>query len=199
MKVKNDIKFFPNEEESINNLLNTIKTFGEIKNDNRLFDSIIKFDENLVKIWLNNRQFKAELLYRKSRDGSTPNDFHTRCDNKGITITFIETTKGYIFGGYTELLWDKSNSSKKDKSTFLFSFNNKQKYIARNKNDTIACCPTEGPRFGCHYPEIYLYKTLDKGFSYNEEYCTFLQNRLLTKGEANWDVKELEVHKIIFV
>ena len=199
MKVKNDIKFFQNEEESINNLLNTIKTFGEIKNDNRLFDSIIKFDENLVKIWLNNRQFKAELLYRKSRDGSTPNDFHTRCDNKGITITFIETTKGYIFGGYTELLWDKSNSSKKDKSTFIFSFNNKQKYIARNKNDTIACCSNEGPRFGCHYPEIYLNKTLDKDFSYSEEYCTFLQNRLLTKGEANWDVKELEVHKIIFV
>ena len=73
------------------------------------------------------RKFEVELLYWKSKDGSTPNDFHNKCYNKGITIKFIETTKGYKFGGNTELSWDKSESEKKDKSTFLFSFYNKQK------------------------------------------------------------------------
>ena len=160
---------------------------------------MIDFDENLVESWLNNRKFKTELLYRKSRDGSTPDAFHDRCDNKGITITFIETTKGYIFGGYTELPWDKSDTAKSDKSTFIFSFNNKEKYIARNDNDSIGCARSEGPRFGCDYPEIYLNKTLDKGYSYDDDSCTFIQNRLLTNGEENWDIKELEVHKIIYI
>ena len=117
---------------------------------------MIEFDQDLVVSWLNNRNFKTELLFRKTRDGSTPNDFHNKCDNKGITIVFIETTSGYKFGGYTELQWDKSGNYKKDKSTFIFSFNHKQKYIARNNNNSIACCDNEGPRFGCGWPEIYL-------------------------------------------
>ena len=65
----------------------------------KLFDSKIEFDVELVKSWLDNRNFKTELLFRKTRDGSSVNDFHNKCDNKGITITFIETYKGYKFRG----------------------------------------------------------------------------------------------------
>ena len=159
----------------------------------------LHFEEKLVYTWLNNIEFTSELLYRKTRDGSTPNDFHNRCDNKGITITFIETTKGYKFGGYTELQWDKSEKSKKDKSIFIFSFNNKQKYLARNNNNSIGCFINEGPRFGCGFPEIYLKNSLNKGESLDNAYCTFSQGRLLTNGESSWDVKELEVFKIKYV
>ena len=194
--LKINIKFFP-QEEGINKLLDSIKNFGDIRT--KKFASKIELDEKLVESWLNNREFKSELLYRKSRDGSTPVDFHIRCDNKGITITFIETTNGYKFGGYTELPWDQSNSNKKDKSTFIFSFNNKQKYTARNNNDSIGCYSTNGPRFGCGWPEIYFYNTLDKGQTYDHESCTFLRNKLLTNGKQNFDVKELEVYKIIYL
>ena len=90
-----------------------------------------------------------------TRDGSNPSDFHNRCDNKGTTIVFIETTKGYKFGGYTELQWDKSEKSKKDNSTFLFSFDHREKYTARNNYESIFCGSNEGPRFGYGYPEIY--------------------------------------------
>ena len=196
--LKINMKFYP-EEEGINKLLNSILTFGKIGNSSG-FDSKIKFDENLFLSWLNNRKFFTELLYRKSRDGSTPQDFHSKCDNKGITITLIETTNGYIFGGYTELPWDQSNSGKKDKSTFIFSFNNKQKYSPRNDNDSITCQSEEGPRFGCGWPEIYFNGTLDKGQSFTQaEYSTFIGSKVLTNGEENWDVKELEVHKIIYI
>ena len=190
--IKINIKFYP-QEEGINKLLDSIKTFGKI-NTKKLFESKIDFIEDLVESWLNNRKFKTELLYRKSRDGSKPDDFHNRCDNKGITITFIETTKGYKFGGYTELNWDKSGFGKTDKTAFIFSFNNKQKYTARNKNYAIVCSSSEGPRFGCGWPEIYLDGTLDKGQSYDNQDCTFLRNRLLTNGEEYWT--ELEVYKI---
>ena len=109
------------------NLLNSINIFGLIQQKIKLFNSTIISEEelDLVESWLNHKKFTSELLYRKTKHGSTTNDFHNRCDNKGITITVIETTKGYKFGGYTELQWDKSEKSKKDKTTFIFSFNNK--------------------------------------------------------------------------
>ena len=188
-------KFYP-QEKGINKLLEDIKIFGKV--NSKKFKSNIVFDEELVESWLNNREFNSELLYRKSRDGSTPNDFHNKCDNKGITITFIETTKGYKFGGYTELQWDKSGG-KTDKSTFIFSINKNQKFTSRNNNNSIYCHSSEGPRFGCGYPEIYLDGTLDKGRSWDHSYCTFTQGRKLTNGEEYWDVKELEVFKINYI
>ena len=192
------MRFFQREEEGVNKLLDTIKIFGKIIKSNK-FDSNIEFDEELIESWLNNKEYKTELLYRKTRDGSKPNDFHSRCDNKGITIAFIETAKRYKFGGYTELSWDKSGKHKKDESTFIFSFNNKQKYTSRNDNDSIGCGSNYGPWFGCTYPEIFIYESLDKGESSDNPNCTFIQGRKLTNGEQNWNVKELEVHKIIYI
>ena len=191
------VKFYP-KEDGINKFLEKIKNFGFIK-DNKYFNSKIIFNQDLVKTWLNNRNFSSELLFRMSRDGSNPSDFHNKCDNKGTTIIFIETTKGYKFGGYTELQWDKSEKSKKDNSTFLFSFDHKEKYTARNYNDSIFCGSNEGPRFGYGYPEIYLDKTLKKGESFDNSSNTFLLGRKLTNGEQYWDVKELEVHKITYI
>jgi len=203
IKKNNSLKFeftFIPKEDGINQFLENIKKFGNIKDNSiKIFDSKIEFDEELIKKWLNNREFNSELLYRKTRDGSTPNDFHNRCDNKGITITFIEATKGYKFGGYTELQWDNKSGYKKDKSTFIFSINKNQKFTARNNNNSIYCGSSEGPRFGCNWPEIYLNGTLDKGYSYNYSGCTFTEGRKLTNGEEYWDVKELEVFKINYI
>ena len=193
------MSFIPNEN-GINQFLENIKKFGGIKDNSiKIFNSNIEFDEALIKTWLNNRKFNSELLYRKTRDGSTPNDFLNRCDNKGITITFIETTKGYKFGGYTELQWDNSGG-KKDKSTFIFSINKNKKFAARNDNYSIVSVSHEGPRFGNRsYPEIFLNGALDKGQSYDDSSCTFTQGRILTNGEEYWDVKELEVFKINYI
>ena len=96
--------------------------------------------------------------------------------------------------------WDKLGC-KKDKSTFIFSFNKKEKYLPRNNKYLINSSQDEGPRFGYSYPEIYLPNTLDKGESYehNSTYSTFLIGRQLTNGEQYWDVKELEVYKINYI
>ena len=188
-------------EKDISEFLEKIKSFGNIEDSNyKIFYSNIEFDQELVKSWLNNRNFKSELLFRKSRDGSTPKDFHDKCDNKGITIVFIETTKGYKFGGYTELQWDCSGKGKADKSTFIFSFNHREKYNARNNNDSIFCSLNCCPWFGNgSYPEIYFNNNLNKGQSWEySRYNTFLLGRKLTNGEEYWDVKELEAHKIIY-
>ena len=57
----------------------------------------------------------------------------------------------------------------------------------------------EGPRFGYSSdPEIFLYKTLNKGQSFDSYKNTFLSGRKLTNGEEYWDVKELEVYKLTY-
>ena len=45
------------------------------------------------------------LLYQASRDGWYSNNFHSCCDNKGPTVTVIESGDN-IFGGFTEQSWE---------------------------------------------------------------------------------------------
>ena len=56
-----------------------------------------------------------------------------------------------------------------------------------------------------NYFEIYFSNSLDKGQSYGESNSsnssryTFFYDRKLTNGKEYWDVKELEVYKIIYI
>ena len=45
--------------------------------------------------------------WRASVDGWAVSTFHSRCDNKGPTVTVIRVGGKYIFGGYTSLSWGK--------------------------------------------------------------------------------------------
>jgi len=195
-------EFLPDSNE-ISDFLNKINKFGSINIKNKnIFDSKIEFEQNLVISWLENRKFTAELLFRKSRDGSLPKDFHNKCDNKGNTIIFIETTKGYKCGGYTELQWESSyyKYKKNHKTTFLFSFNHKEKYTNRIDKDSICCDSNCCPWFGSNYPEIILRDSLNNGRSWDDSNNnTFLTGRKLTNGEEYWEVKELEAYKIVYI
>ncbi|CAF1567819.1 unnamed protein product, partial [Rotaria sp. Silwood1] len=42
-----------------------------------------------------------ELIYKASRDGFDAKTFHSRCNNKGSTMTIIQSNNNYLFGGYT--------------------------------------------------------------------------------------------------
>ena len=59
----------------------------------------------VLKSWLP-EDMKGEwrLLFRASRDGFAASTFHSKCDNKGPTITVV-TSGGNIFGGFTEKAW----------------------------------------------------------------------------------------------
>ena len=44
------------------------------------------------------------LLFRASRDGFAASAFHSKCDNKGPTVTVVKSGAN-IFGGFTEKSW----------------------------------------------------------------------------------------------
>jgi hypothetical protein len=149
---------------------------------------------------------KFELLYRGSRDGFGGYDFHSRCDNKGATVTVVETTKGFIFGGYTPLSWDSSSGYRQDDSlkSFLFSLKNSRNTEPKRfslkpdmKQYAICCNANCGPIFGGGH-DFYLAPNSNSvtanysNFGWAYEGCGY-DARTFLAGEYNFTVKEVEV------
>ena len=92
-----------------------------------------------------------ELIYRASRDGVTPQDFHTHCDLKGPTLLLAKSGT-FVFGGYTEASWtfEQVGLQKSCPNSFLFSFNNLTKYTLKKDHisNAIYCRYNCGPVFG---------------------------------------------------
>jgi hypothetical protein len=100
---------------------------------------------------------RFSILWRGSRDGFSVNEFHRHCDGHANTLTLILDTNGNIFGGFTPMKWDSSNSSKCDdnQKSFLFTLKNQHSIPARKfvlksekKQYAIYCHSSCGPRFG---------------------------------------------------
>ena len=87
-------------------------------------ESVLLTNENhqsLLKSWLPSPEGKWRLLFRASRDGFAASAFHSKCDNKGPTVTIVRSGNN-IFGGFTEESW--TNSGKfPDFKIGLASFN----------------------------------------------------------------------------
>ena len=73
-------------------------------------DEMQKTLANWIKQKTGKMEIKCELIFRKSVNGSYSEDFHKYCDNKGPTLTFIETENNQIIGGFTPLNWFKEKN-----------------------------------------------------------------------------------------
>ena len=205
-----------NQKEIIKNLQNKVNELTERvtvlenklkeKNNNEMISylndsKIIKNDYEkgkAIKNWIDPfKNLKFELLFRKSRDGSSCKTFHEYCDNKGPTLTLVETTKGYKFGGYTPFSFKSEigYSPKNDDKTFIFSLNLMKKFNGIRDDSLVYFDPGYGPCFGNGGTDFYLNGNLDTGKTINR---SFIRNYELTNGESdNYDVKELEIYKVI--
>ena len=118
-ETKKEIKFSCESEDQLNLFLENIKKFGKICTSN--FDSSIINDNlkqeliiNRIKEKTNKNAIKFEKIFIMSNNDSSSTDFHNYCDNKGPTLTIVQTTKNKIFGGYTPLNWDINGGNKYD-------------------------------------------------------------------------------------
>ena len=86
-------------------------------------------------------QFKGKkvlLLHKASRDGFTAKAFHSKCDGKSPTITFIKSEHGYIFGGYTQAQWSRNGEYTYDENAFIFTFKDgNELFKVRNPSNAI--------------------------------------------------------------
>jgi hypothetical protein len=120
----------------------------------------------------------------------------------------ILTTKGSIFGGFTPIAWDSSNTFKPDstQTSFLFTLKNHhtseaKKFLLKSSSNAIHCDSSNGPVFGsncdmavrdrcsestsnCTYP----------GGAYVND--TGIDGKHVFTGEFTFTVKEIEVFSI---
>jgi hypothetical protein len=149
------------------------------------------------------------LLYRGSRDGFQASDVHSKCDNESNSVTLIETTKGFIFGGFTPIPWDSSGTNKSDPShtSFIFTLKNAHNISPRtftlsNSSKAIYCGCDYGPIFGNGFNiglrNDFTVKTnnyTDVGGAYVND--TGQNGQEVLTGEHYFAVKEIEVFTII--
>jgi hypothetical protein len=148
------------------------------------------------------------LLYRGSVDGFRISDFHGKCDNQSNTLTRIEMTIGFVFGGFTPLAWDSSSRGKSDSSekSFLFTLKNPRNLAPRTFSMTKS-----GRTIYCHAPCGLVFGSnanicVCNGDNTNNSSCTNLgagfvndtgiDGRQVFTGERNFIVKEVEVFAI---
>jgi hypothetical protein len=84
---------------------------------------------------------RFQRIYDAETDGWKDKDFHRCCDLKGWTLTIVETTKDFIFGGFTTAEWESLyHIGKPCPHSFLFSVNEGSKYpITSGETDAIIC------------------------------------------------------------
>ena len=91
----------------INDFFKMIKEFNfiNLNLDNNIIKKIeeIEFIKNRIQ---NSQKFKNKniyfnLLFKATKDGKNSSNFHKKCDGIQDLLIFIRTTKGEIFGGYT--------------------------------------------------------------------------------------------------
>jgi len=56
-----------------------------------------------VAAWINKPVREWKLLYKFTQDKQTSEDWHSKCDGKGPTVTVFYAKGGYIFGGDTHI------------------------------------------------------------------------------------------------
>jgi hypothetical protein len=123
------------------------------KGDAVINSKILKGSEHitLLKKWLGRENMGLKLLYRASRDGFTGSAFHSKCDNKGETFSFVKNeSNGNIFGGYLDKPWESKDAYINSSKSFLFSFAAKEKYPVKSGHETYGayCNTSYGPTYG---------------------------------------------------
>ena len=176
------------------------------KLDENSMDSLIisnPEDIKLLKNWVSqNSNITFKLIYRATRDGDTEEDFHKMCDNKSPSISILITPNGYIFGGYTTLLFNNpANESLdlRDEEAFVFSLNRRKKFETQDKNVSICKRPGYLIVFGNGKNSIQIEKNALKCTSHwsNPE-GSYGSNLGLTENR-NFSIKEFEVFQVLYI
>ena len=163
------------------------------------------FDEKkIVRDWIiENYTYKGiitQLLYKATRDGDKASDFHSKCDNMGPSLVVIQTTTGYIFGGYTSKSWTNSNFSwPGDNQAFVFSMNLKRKFSIKTQKEAIGHYFNKGPVFGYGHCIDISSKCLHNSDSYHSSSDSYEGiNQLKLTNQRDFTVADYEVFQITF-
>ncbi|RNA04961.1 BTB POZ domain-containing KCTD21 [Brachionus plicatilis] len=164
-----------------------------MENENKKIDETGK---SLTKI-KESFEDKIEIIYRATTDGFSAQNFHSKCDHAKKTLTIIETTDNYIFGGYTEQSWDGNCVYKDDPNAFIFSIDNNIKGTIEPTSceEAFYCYPIYGPTFGAGHDIHISNNSNSSNHSYSQNHS--YQTSLSLTGSRKFNTFEIEVFSLI--
>ncbi len=147
--------------------------------------------------------YKFKLLLRGSRDGFNPKKFHSLCDNKSFTVTFIKV-KGTeeILGGYNPLIWESLIKCGETKDSFIFSFKSKDSFIkdailsnVKDMSRALFYHKQNGP---CFSRDLIIYSSTSNEFKdYDNVYCKQESYERKIRDAGKFYIEDYEVFQII--
>ena len=186
------------------------KSFESFNIDSNILAESRRDEEFLEKIYEWRNYSKLELLYRGTRDGSSSQVFHEKCDDKGPTLCLYKNEVGNIFGGYASISWKKTGGTQSAKDSFIFTLTNifgirPTKFTDKNSGKNVIHRQDYGPSFGEHNSDISIYENfLEKNSSsrFPEQYndTTGKGRPIFTgntdSGKDKFKIEEVEVYKL---
>ena len=186
-------QFYYNKNFS-NSYIGKIDLSSEILEKYEDYEFLLDYLKNKLNLDLRD----SIKLFSSSEHGDSADKFHSNCDNNTNVIVIIKTKDGCIFGGFSSIGFDSSNSSKIDESAFIFSVNKQKIFSAKKGKKTINCFKNLGP---CFYDEAIsipdnFFKnpgnTCKKDLSFNTTIDYEINN-----GKKKFFIEELEVIELI--
>jgi len=145
--------------------------------------------------------YEFKLLLRGSQEGFTPKEFHSLCDDKPRTVTFIKV-KGTkeILGGYNPLTWKSNGKWCECKDSFIFSFKIKNNFFndvifsnAKYTNYALYCDSDYGPSFGT---DLVLHSS--ESGNYDDIFCDVASYDAMIRDTGDrFSIEDYEVFQIL--
>ena len=96
---------------------------------------------------LGKKPVTSTLLYSGHLHGWKFEDFHSRCDSKGRTVSLFQIEQGDCIGGYTSQCWESMGKYRADSSAFLFNLTRSLHFPSNATGRDIYCSSSSGPNF----------------------------------------------------
>ncbi len=188
IELKNEIvelkQFFVNEIQKLQN--NPI-------NNNKTDENTRKNELEIINKWIDpKKNLKFNLLFTKTKNGNSVEDFHKFCDDKGKTVIIIETIQGIKFGAFMNESWSSQEEWKKNYQDFVFQLNLNKKFNAFEGHTMF--CHANFILIGDGNGEISFENTLNAG-TCNED--NFNSEGVLNFENKYFITKEIEVYQVI--
>ena len=148
---------------------------------------------------LNKTIKEAKLLYRASRDGDST-QFHSKCDGKKNTVTFVQAKNGRKFGGFANQAFNSNNSWISDPNCFVFSLFYNECYYYNNNGYMIYGSSSYGPLWGGNRAnDLYLASGClnNTTSTSNQSSFNYLNRVNALTGSSNFQAEDYETYELI--
>ena len=155
-------------------------------------------------------QARFTRLYDANEHGWKALDFHSRCNQKGSTLSIVQTEAGLTFGGFTTASWESppnTATNHESPTSFLFSVDQGIVYPISNARALSTACWSEwGPVFGEYGQALAIAgesnnnnksycKAKDPSFKLPEANQGEMGSSSFNGGKVNFTNREFEVYQ----